>query len=293
MSPSLPPWVAAVDLVIVVALLALALHYRNRARRAELRAADAEANYGVIRAEVAQHAEQAKNDFLAIMSHELRTPLTAIIGYSDLLEAGVSGPVTPAQREHLQRLSASAWHLLGLIDEVLSYTKLQLGLGDTHRLPVLLPQLVNDVLSEVEHTAAQKGIRIEREVDPQVIEADPFKLRHILSALLGNAVKFTDAGVVRVRCSVEGNWLMLQVQDTGVGIAEEDFERIFQPFTQVEGAMTRKFGGTGLGLAVTRRLVTLIHGELTVRSELGAGSVFTVRIPISPQSERTSVPAPG
>jgi signal transduction histidine kinase len=227
-----------------------------------------------------READRAKSDFLAVMSHELRTPLTAIIGYTDLLEGGVTGPINDKQRVQLARVGSSAWRLLGLIDEVLTYTKLQLGLAETHRVAVPLADLIADALHDVARAVEGKPVRLHSEVEPIVIETDPFKLRHILDALLGNAVKFTHEGDVWVRAARRSYQLVIEVEDTGIGIPDGDFARIFEPFTQVEDPLTRSFGGTGLGLAVTRRLARLLGGELDVRSNVGRGSTFTLYIPL-------------
>ena len=242
--------------------------------------------------QVSQEAARAKTDFLAIMSHELRTPLTAIIGYTDLLEAGVTGTVTDAQRSQLSRIGMSAWRLLGLIDEVLTYTKLQLGLGESHSLPVNIAQLAREAVEHTRAMADAKGLSIHLDVASTTVQTDPYKVRHIMDALVGNAVKFTDSGSVSIRGEVKDGSLIYEVEDTGVGIPEGAFEHIFEPFTQVEDALTRKFGGVGLGLALTHRLARLLGGDLTVRSALGQGSIFTVRLPVQVSRATRDLPLP-
>jgi len=230
---------------------------------------------------VADAASRAKSEFLAVMSHELRTPLAAIIGYEELLFEGITGPVNEGQRTQLGRIKASATHLLSLIDEVLTLSRVEAGQEVMHpeRLSVLAALHESAVLAEP--LAAEKGLTLRVVPPPDGCEvwADPTKLRQILLNLLTNAIKFTDSGSVVLESGKCEETVEIVVRDTGIGIAPADHDRVFDTFWQVEQKSTRRVGGTGLGLSVSRRLARLMNGELTVASTLGEGSTFTLRLP--------------
>jgi signal transduction histidine kinase len=234
----------------------------------------------------AETASRAKSEFLAVMSHELRTPLSAIIGYEELLYDGITGPVNENQRTQLGRIKASATHLLSLIDEVLTLSRVEAGREVTHpeRIPVFAALHEATVLAEP--LAREKGLALEVVRVPRDLEvwADPTKLRQIILNLLTNAIKFTDKGSVKMESHKYDDRIEIVVRDTGIGIAPEDHDRVFDTFWQVEQKSTRKVGGTGLGLSVSRRLARLMNGELTVTSNLGAGSTFTLRLPAPKKS---------
>ena len=229
----------------------------------------------------AQDGNRAKSDFLAIMSHELRTPLTAIFGYTELLTAGVAGEVTAPQRAHLDRIQASAAHLLTIIEDVLSYARTEAGREQVHTDAFNLSTVVEEALVIVRPNAEKKGLRIDTDLRDDVgLRTDRAKLRQILINLLGNAVKFTDSGTISLRAEKREGSLAIEVSDPGIGIDPADFDRIFEPFRQLEPSMTRRAGGTGLGLAVSRRFATLMGGSLEVSSESGRGSCFTLLLPL-------------
>jgi signal transduction histidine kinase len=238
----------------------------------------------------AETASSAKSDFLAVMSHELRTPLTAIIGYEELLADEIAGPVNAQQAQQLSRIKASAQHLLGLIDEILTFSRLEAG-RETIRLEVAeVNRLIEEAAALISPLAGEKklGFAVYPLDPPRQMRIDPGKLRQILVNLLSNAVKFTAQGGITVTAAVEGAELVVRVADTGMGIAPDHRDRIFEPFWQVEQKATRRVGGTGLGLTVTRRLARLLGGEVTVESAAGEGAVFTLRLPgVLPASPAT------
>ncbi|MDB4911692.1 MAG: ATP-binding region ATPase domain protein [Gemmatimonadetes bacterium] len=229
----------------------------------------------------AETASRAKSEFLAVMSHELRTPLSAIIGYEELLFDGITGPVNEAQRTQLARIKASATHLLSLIDEVLTLSRVEAGREVAHPERVSAFAALHEASTIAEPLASEKQLELKLARVPKDIElwADPTKLRQILLNLITNAIKFTDAGSVVLESSAADDCVEILVRDTGIGIAPSDHDRIFDTFWQVEQKSTRKVGGTGLGLSVSRRLARLMSGDLTVESKLGAGSTFTLRLP--------------
>lgn len=229
----------------------------------------------------AEAASRAKSEFLAVMSHELRTPLSAILGYEELLFDGITGPVNEGQRTQLGRIKASAMHLLSLIDEVLTLSRVEAGREVTHPERILVLAALQESAVLAEPLAAEKGLAL-RVVPPDgscAVWADATKLRQILLNLLTNAIKFTDSGSVTLESGNCGEMIEITVCDSGIGIAPADHERVFDTFWQVEQKSTRKVGGAGLGLSVSRRLARLMNGELSVRSRLGAGSTFTLRLP--------------
>jgi signal transduction histidine kinase len=244
---------------------------------------------------VAEGASAAKSNFLAVMSHELRTPLNAVIGYVDLLSTGISGPVNATQVEQLGRIRGSARHLIGVIDEVLRFSQLEAGRDSVHVEPVDASVLARECAAMIAPLAAGKGLtfRVDVPYEPLEMRSDPQKLRQILLNLLSNATKYTNGGEITLRVrrpsgieAPTAQQVVFVVEDTGIGIAEADIERIFEPFWQASPALTRKVGGTGLGLSVSRNLARLLGGELTVRSREGDGSTFTLSVPaVAPSIE--------
>jgi PAS domain S-box-containing protein len=225
-------------------------------------------------------ASEAKSAFLATISHELRTPLNAIIGYTSLLEEGIGGPVSEPQLGQLGRIRASADHLLGLIDEVLTFSRVDAGKEVLRTETVDLGAVIRDAVAMVTSSAEAKGITLRADFSEARIVTDEGKLRQILLNLLSNAIKFSDAGEVIVSTRENGESISISIADTGIGIAPENLERIFAPFWQVEQRSTRRVGGTGLGLSVSRSLARLLGGDVTVQSAAERGSTFTVTLPM-------------
>jgi signal transduction histidine kinase len=257
---------------------------RERARR-EAELARGAAEESLHQAEAAQRAAEsanvAKSDFLAMMSHELRTPLNAIRGYAELIDMGVRGPVTEAQRADLARIKVSERHLLGLIDDLLNFTRIERGELTYALRPTRVAAAVEEVGTLIAPQMRARPIVYEpASVDSSLfVRADPDRLQQILLNLLSNAVKFSaQGGRVAVRVDAEEHEVRMLVEDEGRGIPADMLDAIFDPFVQVDGGHTRTTSGVGLGLAISRQLARAMHGDLTVESRIGEGSCFTLRL---------------
>jgi signal transduction histidine kinase len=228
-----------------------------------------------------KQANAAKSAFLATMSHELRTPLNAILGYSDLLNLGVNGGLNAAQSGHVDRIRASACHLINVIDEILTFARAEAGKEQLDISTIDLVSLIAETASMVEPIANEKALAVNVELRGSlgVIRTDVRKLRQILLNLLSNAVKFTDRGSISLEVERIGGQVRYTIVDTGPGIAPDQQTRIFEPFWQAETGSTRRAGGTGLGLTVTAQLVELLGGRISVESQLGMGARFVVELP--------------
>jgi protein-histidine pros-kinase len=232
-----------------------------------------------------ERANQAKDRFLASMSHELRTPLNGIIGFAEFLADGKPGPVNEKQKEYLEDILKSGQHLLHLINDMLDLVKVQAGKLELSPEVFDIRSGIEEVCAVVHPIAEQKNIDVRIEIEPglDTITLDLQRFRQILYNLLSNALKFTDdGGVVSIKADrrADGN-IRISVRDSGIGIAADDIPRLFTEFEQLETGIARRFGGTGLGLALTRSIVTLQGGSIEVESEPGAGSTFTVALPQS------------
>jgi PAS domain S-box-containing protein len=230
----------------------------------------------------AETANRAKGEFLAAMSHELRTPLNAIGGYAQLMQMGISGPVTEDQQRQLDRIQRSQQHLLGIINDILNFSRIEAGQIHYDFGPVAMGELIAAVAPMVAPQAQQKHVSVQLPQCPPslVAHADHSKVEQILLNLLSNAVKFTDEnGRIEVTCEAVGDHVKVSVRDSGIGIAEDQIETIFAPFVQVGRSLASPKEGTGLGLAISRDLAQAMRGELTAESREGIGSAFTLTLP--------------
>jgi signal transduction histidine kinase len=228
------------------------------------------------------------------MSHELRTPLNAIIGFAKLMAHGKVGPVSPLHQEFLEDILKSSDHLLQLINDVLDLAKVEAGRMEFRPQPIVLPQLVAEVRDILRTVAASKQIRIDTHIDPACSELclDPAKLKQVLYNYLSNALKFTGEGgnvTIRVRPE-DAAMFRIDIEDNGIGIRPEDLKVLFTEFRQLDASASKKYQGTGLGLALTRRIVEAQGGRVGVSSTLGQGSIFSA---VLPRMAQPSAPAPG
>ncbi len=247
----------------------------------------------------AEAASKAKSDFLANMSHEIRTPMTAILGYADLLDD--AGITEEDRRQFVQIIRRNGDHLLELINDILDLSKIEAGKFSIERSTFRLASVVSEVESTMRVRASAKDLCLKVEFGETaelVVHSDAFRLRQILMNLVGNAIKFTERGSVVITVRRLGSCAVIDVRDTGMGMTPEQVGRLFRPFTQADASTTRKHGGTGLGLAISRRLAEMLGCTLSVRSEPGEGSTFTLELPVAeaPATElipEVSAPAPG
>lgn len=301
------PGTAAIAVVVLagVAVAGLLLG-RAEARRHARSLAEHTAMLEQLAADLAR-ANRAKGEFLANVSHELRTPLAAIVGFVEMLRDGAYGELTPRQVGPVERIETSANHLRELVDDILDLSKLAAARKEVHREPIALRPFVLDVASEIEPLVQEKGLALSIAVGTTLprLRTDPAHLRQILVNLLGNSVKYTERGSISIRArmidasgseaqraqlperlpAAHGVWIAMSVHDTGIGIGPENQERVFDEFEQVNagprGDSIRR--GTGLGLSISRRLVQLLGGDISLESEPGKGSTFTLWLPVDPR----------
>lgn len=226
-------------------------------------------------------AEKVKAEFLANMSHELRTPLNGIIGFAKVIMQGIDGPVNERQAADLEIIHRSGQHLLEMINDVLDISKIESGKMELNREIFSLKEVISDTVSTQRRFAEEKGIILSEKISPEVgnIHADKLRIRQILLNLLSNAVKFTESGTVTVRAGIEDGEVEISVSDTGIGIRKEDIPKVFEQFKQIDSTSTRKHGGSGLGMAITKDLVEMHGGRIWLESEYKEGTTFYVRLP--------------
>ncbi|MCA8964051.1 MAG: response regulator [Planctomycetes bacterium] len=237
------------------------------------------------------HANEARSQFLANVSHEVRTPVTAMLGFIDLMQDDTLPRAQ--QQDFVRTIRRNAQHLLTILNDLLDTAKIESGQMTVDLVPVDLPELLREAVDLVRPGAARKGIELgleQRTPLPQMIRTDPTRLRQILANLLGNAVKFTEQGSVRLVAAMTGEeQLGLAVIDTGIGISAEQQERLFKPFAQADATTSRRFGGTGLGLVLSRNLARCLGGDVALESAPGAGSTFTLTLPTGPMTGMATV----
>jgi signal transduction histidine kinase len=239
----------------------------------------------------AEAANRAKAAFLASMSHELRTPLQAALGFAQLMRSGLYGPVTNEQAEVLGRVERSQTHLARLIDDILDFARLEAGRVRISLGSVVVAEVFDDLAPILEPEAEAKRITLEVAAPPKQVaaRADRHRLQQILINLVGNAIKFTpEGGRIMVDAFDDDARVLIRVADSGLGIPADRLQSIFEPFVQVDSELTRRASGAGLGLAISRDLARMMGGELTVQSEIGKGSMFSVSLPVADEADRAA-----
>jgi signal transduction histidine kinase/ActR/RegA family two-component response regulator len=235
---------------------------------------------------IAERANSVKSEFLALMTHEIRTPLTAILGISDLL---LTGKLAGDQRDGLSHISSAGKHLLELINDILDFSKLEAKRGEVEHIAFNLRDLIKHIHEMMAPLAAKKSLELKLDMHADLacsVVSDPTSIKRVLYNLIGNAIKFTERGSVVVRAELrlkdrQSADLYIQIVDTGIGMSSEQQAKLFQPFTQADTGITRRFGGTGLGLSVSQKLVELLGGQIVVSSKVGHGSAFEFSIPVA------------
>jgi signal transduction histidine kinase len=229
----------------------------------------------------AQAGDRAKGRFLATVSHELRTPLTALAGYEELLADQVLGPLSENQADVVERMRSVTQHLASVIEELLAFSSLDEGRETIRPTDFLAADLVRAAAAVIEPLAKQKHLGFTCALPPKPIRmtSDVDKIRQILVNLAGNAVKFTDTGAIAIELRRRNGDICFIIRDTGIGIAAQDVDRLFKPFAQLDTGLTRRHGGTGLGLYISRGLAELLGGRIDVESASGEGSTFTLVMP--------------
>ena len=248
----------------------------------ERRAAESKAIADARRLAEVEVANSTKSEFLAAMSHELRTPLNAIGGYAELLTLGIGGPISPEQMEYVERIRKSQQHLLGIISDVLNFTKIEAGQLTYQLGPIPLRAVIESVTPMVEQQTAAKGLDLQTELPPHqcVALGDRTRVDQIVLNLLSNAIKFTPSGGrITVKCTMSDKIASIAVIDTGKGVPPEKQESIFEPFVQLGRSLSSAHEGMGLGLSISRDLARAMRGDLTVSSRPGEGSTFTLTLP--------------
>lgn len=231
--------------------------------------------------EKALAADRIKSAFLATMSHELRTPLNSIIGFTGIMLQGLAGPLNPEQHKQLAMVQNSSRHLLALINDVLDISKIEAGQLELSLRSFDLRLSIEKVVKVISPLAQKKGIVLNLDLSDNTgtITTDQRRLEQVMLNLLNNAVKFTEKGHVNISCRFKNGHYILSFADTGIGMRSEELPNLFQPFSQIDTGLSRKHEGTGLGLSISKKILDMMGGSITVESQWGEGSIFTVRIP--------------
>lgn len=229
-----------------------------------------------------QELDQLKSLFIASMSHELRTPLNSIIGFSGILLQGLDGELNTLQADHMGRVQRAARHLLNLITDVIDLSKIEAGQLQAVREEFLLEDVVTEAVDSLQEALASKGLVLKQEIPPLTLFSDRRRLLQCVLNYLSNAVKFTDAGTISIQAGVQDGSLVLHVKDSGIGIREQDWEKLFTQFTRIDSPQVRSTSGTGLGLYLTKKLVgEVLQGQVSFDSTYGLGSTFTLCVPLN------------
>ncbi|MCF8127650.1 MAG: transporter substrate-binding domain-containing protein [Deltaproteobacteria bacterium] len=237
--------------------------------------------------EAAESANRVKSAFLASMSHELRTPLNSIIGFTGIVLNELAGPLNLEQKKQLKMVKGSSRHLLDLINDVLDISKIEAGEVEVSREKFSIRQVISQVLESLYPLAQQKGLSLSSQIAPQVdyLISDERRIQQILINLANNAIKFTEKGGVKINCRKHNSRMEIAVSDSGIGIREEDMEKLFKPFQQLDTGTSRRYDGTGLGLSICKRILDVLGGTIRVKSHLGKGTTFTFTLPLNPEEE--------
>jgi len=235
-----------------------------------------------------KEADKLKSVFLASMSHELRTPLNSIIGFTGILLMGMVGDLSEEQKTQLKIVKESANHLLALINDILDISKIEAGKVELNKENFAVNEVIQGVVDSLQQKATEKGIYLKNDTSAEIeIFSDKRRVRQIIINLLGNAVKFTESGGVTISTeTTQDNLLEIKVEDSGIGIKQEDMKRLFEPFQQIDSSLTKKYEGTGLGLHLTQKLLAVLNGEISVKSVSGKGTTFTVTLPVNNKDEK-------
>jgi len=266
-----------VSILVTIIIYLFISHYSFLEMKVQERTAELE-----IARDRAEESDRLKSVFLATMSHELRTPLNSIIGFTGIILDGISGPINDDQKKQLNMVKKSSKHLLSIIQDILVISNIESGQLTININRFEMRKAIEVVVQSVKPLADEKGLSLHMEIDTGAVdvESDQRRVEQVIINLLGNAIKFTEKGEVKIECHVAEGKVITRIIDTGIGIKPEHMERLFKPFIQLDDGLSRRFEGTGLGLSICKRLVELLGGKISAESEFGKGSVFTFTLPL-------------